>query len=137
MKETQTDLDLSGYGVQLLNSKRDLFLEPIFSAQERCWDESKSHCAHFFIIKIKESEHWIASIVGHFICVVNRQIIVMGIINCSYSLISSYFYSSSTLYMRPMFTVKMFNAHFFQNLVFGKIHKLLSSFSNGTELLDC
>lgn len=28
--QTQSDLDLSGYGVQLLNSKRDLFLEPIF-----------------------------------------------------------------------------------------------------------
>lgn len=57
MKQTQTDLDLSGYGVQLLNSKRDLFLEPILSAQEWCWDESKSHCAHLLINMIKESEH--------------------------------------------------------------------------------
>lgn len=50
-KESQLGLDLSGTGVQLLNRQRDLFLEPIFLAQDRCWDVSKSYCGliHFLI----------------------------------------------------------------------------------------
>lgn len=35
MKLSQTDLDLSRDGVQMLNCKRDLFLESLFWAQER------------------------------------------------------------------------------------------------------
>lgn len=44
MKLSQTDLDLSGAGVQMLNRKRDLFLESLFWAQEVCKDVFKSVC---------------------------------------------------------------------------------------------